>query len=257
MNHPDHVLKNRVAWTGLSASFEAPGRRCWASDEITWGIWNVRESDLHVLGDLAQWTGKDAVELGCGTAYFSGWLARLLHMHPVGVDITPAQLERARAFQTEFGVEFPLVEASAEDVPLPSESFDLALSEYGASIWCDPNRWIAEASRLLRPGGWLVFLRNSTLSMLCTPADGSAETSLLNDYARLQQMEFEGAVEFHMPHGELIRLLRHHGFWVENLIEVFPPADAPETRFDYISQAWARRWPSEEIWVARKLAPTR
>jgi len=34
------------------------------------------------------------------------------------------------------------------------------ISEYGASIWCDPYRWIPEASRLLRPGGDLVFLVN-------------------------------------------------------------------------------------------------
>ena len=44
--------------------------------------------------------------------------------------------------QQEHGFEFPLIEASAEDVPLPDASFDLALSEYGASIWCDPYRWI-------------------------------------------------------------------------------------------------------------------
>ena len=56
-----------------------------------------------------------------------------------------------------------LIEANAEDVPLPDASFDLAISEYGASIWCDPYKWIPEAARLLRPGGELIFLRNSTL----------------------------------------------------------------------------------------------
>ena len=93
------------------------------------------------LGDVA---GLDVVELGCGTAYVSAWLARR-GARPVGVDVTPAQLATARRCQAEFGLEFPLVEASAEDVPLPSESFDLAVSEYGASIWCDPHLWIPEA----------------------------------------------------------------------------------------------------------------
>ena len=70
--------------------------------------------------------------------------------------------------QARHGLEFPLVEASAEDVPLPDASFDLAISEYGASIWADPYLWIPEAARLLRPGGELVFLVNGTLSMLCS-----------------------------------------------------------------------------------------
>ena len=85
----------------------------------------------------------------------------------VGVDPTPAQLETARRMQQETGIEFPLVEAVGEDVPLPDASFDLALSEYGASIWADPYRWIPEAARLLRPGGRLIFLRNSTLVIVC------------------------------------------------------------------------------------------
>ena len=64
----------------------------------------------------------------------------------------------ARALQLEFGLEFPLLHGNAEEVPFPDGSFDLAISEYGASIWCDPYRWIPEAARLLRSGGELVFL---------------------------------------------------------------------------------------------------
>lgn len=51
-----------------------------------------------------------------------------------------------------------------KEVPLEDGSFDVAVSEYGASIWCDPGKWIPEAARLLRPGGEVVFLRNSTLA---------------------------------------------------------------------------------------------
>ena len=62
------------------------------------------------LPDVA---GKDVVELGCGTAYLSAWLARK-GARVTGVDVTPAQLETARAMQVKFGLEFPLLEASAE-----------------------------------------------------------------------------------------------------------------------------------------------
>ena len=143
--------------------------------------------------------------------------------------MTPAQLETARRCQAEFGLEFPLVEASAEDVPLPSESFDLAVSEYGASIWCDPHLWIPEAYRLLRPGGRLWFLRNSTLAILCAPDDEGKPTDRLRRPQRgLGRLEWPGelGVEWQLPHGELFRLLRRTGFDVVDLVELYPPDDA-------------------------------
>jgi SAM-dependent methyltransferase len=240
----------------MSESFDEPGRRAWQSSEITWGIWNVREADIQALGDLSLLIGKDTVELGCGTGYVSAWLARL-GARPVGVDITPEQLTNARRFQAEFGIDFPLLEESAERTSLPSDSFDLAISEYGASIWCDPFAWIPEAARLLRMGGRLVFLRNSTLSILCAPPEGLATPLLVNDYRAIRQMVWDGAVEFHLPTGEMFALLRRSGFEVENFIELFPPEDAPPVRFDYIDFEWSRRWPSEEIWVAKKVSMPR
>ena len=128
-------------------------------------MFSVPESEVGALRGV-DFDGSEVVELGCGTAYFGAWLARR-GARVTGVDVTPAQLDTARRLQAETGLPLTFVEASAEDVPLPDASFDLALSEYGASIWCDPERWTAEAARLLRPGGDLVFLCNSTLSILC------------------------------------------------------------------------------------------
>jgi ubiquinone/menaquinone biosynthesis C-methylase UbiE len=250
---PEYVDRNRKAWGKLSTQFAEPGRKSWSTQDITWGIWDMPEQELHALGDLESWRGKDAIELGCGTAYFSAWLAKL-GMKPVGIDITPEQLANARLFQQEFGIEFPLIEGSAEDVPFPDGSFDLALSEYGASIWCDPYKWIPEAARLLRPGGKLVFLRNSPISQMCTPDVGPAEERLCRDWFGMFRLEWPGdeSVEFCLPTGPMLRLLRANGFEIEDLIEIQVPEDGRETRFDYITKEWARRWPSEEIWVARK-----
>jgi ubiquinone/menaquinone biosynthesis C-methylase UbiE len=171
MTSSDDLAQNVEIWTKANAEYTGSSARdASAQDEISWGIWHVPEGELGALGDVA---GLDVVELGCGTAYFSAWLARR-GARPVGIDPTPAQLETARAMQVEFGLDFPLHEAAAEEVPLPDASFDLALSEYGASIWADPKLWIAEAARLLRPGGRLVFLCNSTLVILCAPDEGPA-----------------------------------------------------------------------------------
>ena len=245
------VAANRALWTRSNAEYtDAAATKAWAQEKVTWGMWGVPERELRLLGDVA---GKDALELWCGTAYFSAWLARR-GARVVGVDPTPAQLETARRLMRESGLEFPLIEAGGEDVPLPDASFDLVHSEYGASIWADPYRWIPEAARLLRPGGKLVFLRNSTLSILCSPDDGPVGERLLRSQFGMHRFTWpEGGVEFHLAHGEWIRLLRADGFEIEGLIELQAPESARDHEYyDFVSADWARRWPSEEIWVARK-----
>ena len=248
----DDARRNRQNWTKANAEYtDANASRKWSEEEITWGVFGVREDLLGTLGEVA---GLDVVELGCGTAFVSAWLAKR-GARPVGVDVTPAQLETARRCQEEFGIEFPLVEASAEDVPLPAESFDLAISEYGAIIWCDPYRWIPEAHRLLRPGGRLWFLRNSTLSILCAPDEGRPSETLLRPQRGLGRLEWPGeiGVEWQLPHGELFRLLRRTGFDVVDLVELYPPDDAVDhSYYEGFSVEWGRKWPSEEIWVAEK-----
>jgi SAM-dependent methyltransferase len=236
-------------WTGAAKAYAERAPRQWAQREITWGIWNVPEADLQVLGDVA---GSDVVELGCGTAYFSAWLSRR-GARAVGIDPTPAQLATARSMQQRFDLHFPLVEASAEEVPLAGERFDLALSEYGASIWCDPYRWIPEAARLLRPGGRLVFLCNAAIMMLTADELGFVGTELRRDYFGMHRFEWpdDHSVEFHIGYGAWIRLLRANGFTLETLIELQAPAGAVPP-LEHIPLGWAARWPSEEIWVARK-----
>ena len=161
-NLPPISRCNRDLWTAVNAEFtDADAQRAWAADAITWGLFKIPERELAVLGELP---GRDVVELGCGSAYFSAWLARR-GARPVGVDLTPAQLATARRCQKQFGLTFPLVEANAEDVPLPDNSFDLAISEYGASVWCDPELWIAEAARRsARAGAW-----SSSPTACCSP----------------------------------------------------------------------------------------
>ena len=246
----DDAAKNAALWTQTNAEYTNDAARDnWALDEISWGIWSIDESDLNVLPDV---NGLDVVELGCGTAYFSAWLAKR-GARPIGVDITTAQLDTARRMMAETGIEFPLVEADAADTGLPDDCADLVLSEYGASIWVDPYRWIPEAARLLRPGGSLVFLRNSTLVILCSDDEVPAKEHLVNPQFGMRRFEWpEGGVEFHLAHGEWIDLLRANGFEIERLVEIQAPPDA-EThhRYSYVTADWARKWPCEELWVTR------
>ena len=252
MSSPD-VSGNVAAWTKANAEHtDAAAPRQWSRDEIVWGVFGVPESTVGCIGDVA---GLDVVELGCGTAYISAWLAKR-GAHPVGVDPTPAQLDTARRMQRETGLEFPLVEAPGERVPLDAAAFDLAISEYGASLWADPYAWIPEAARLLRSGGRLIFLTNSNIMMLVAPPVGQLTEQLQRPLFGLYRTTWPDggeSVEFHLPHGEWIRLLRANGFEIEALHELQAPEDAQDpVYYDYVTAAWGRKWPGEEIWVARK-----
>lgn len=248
----DHHPVNRAYWDGIAADYAAVGRRAWAQDEPTWGIWGIPQSELPVLpADLA---GKDLVELGCGNAYVSAWAARR-GARPVGIDLSPRQLAVARALQDEHGLHFPLVEGSAERLPFDDASFDVAISEYGAATWCDPYRWIPEAARVLRPGGLFVMLRSATLFQLCEAQEGVATDRLLRPLFGLHRLEWDDpegpSVDFQLPHGRTVALLRSCGLVLEELVEVQPPAGAT-TESPHVDLAWARRWPTEEVWVARR-----
>jgi len=247
----DHAAINRALWDARSAEWVESGRRAWARDEISWGMWRVPERELQVLPPLA---GRDVVELGCGTAYWSAWLARR-GARVVGLDNSSRQLATARMLQGEFALRFPLVHADAEHAPFRDGSFDLAISEYGAAIWCDSYRWIPEARRLPRPRGELIFLRNSVLFSLCAPdSDDAAGDRLVRGYFDLHRLQWsdDHSVTFSLGTGRLSRLFRDNGFEIVDCVDVQAPADRT-ARFPYLTTSWAHRWPSEEIWRVRRI----
>jgi len=253
---PDYAVRNRAVWTISNANYTAEkARDSWAQDHISWGVWRVPEDEVQVLPEVR---GLDVIELGCGTAYFGAWFKKRGARRVVGVDITPAQLATAREMDAEFGLGLEFIEANAEDVPLPDASFDLAFSEYGASIWCDPYRWIPEAARLLRPGGELVFMRNSTLQILCSPEDDLVAERLVRPQKGLHHLDWTDdevgpSTDFHISGSDLFQLLRKTGFDVVDFRELFAADDAVDhPYYKWVPAEWAKRWPAEEIWRARK-----
>lgn len=243
-----HVTSNRQVWDDDAPEWVDRGRRSWVGDPH-WGEMAIPDAAVDALPDVA---GKQVIELGCGTGYVSAWCLRAGADGVVGVDNSREQLRGAQLLQGEFDLAFPLVWSDAERLPIADDSFDVAVSEYGAALWCDPHRWIPEAARVLRPGGRLMFLAWSTLMSMVAP-DFDQErtgTGLLRAQRGLHRVVFpdtEG-VEFALSHGEWIELLTANGFRIDRLIELYAPAEGGPDRYSYYDASWARRWPPEEIW---------
>jgi SAM-dependent methyltransferase len=175
----------------------------------------------------------------------------------VGIDPTPNQLATARRLKDQYALNITFEEGYAESVPYPDESFDFAISEYGAALWSDPHLWIPEAARLLKPGGQLVFLTNSALMVMCAPdydADGPTREELLRPYFDMHAISWPDTpeqTEFHLNHGDWIALFQQHDLVVERLLELRAPPDA-STIYAWADAVWSSKWPSEEAWVVRK-----
>lgn len=252
---PEHVRVNRQHWDDMAEQWVASGKRAWESAEPYWGVWHVPEAQLGMLP--TDMTGMRAIELGCGTGYVAGWMARR-GARVVGVDNSERQLVSARAFAEAHGVELDLRHGNAESLPIADESFDFAISEYGAAIWCDPRIWIPEAHRLLAPGGRLVFLGTTRLAHMTTPPDGS----LLDDRLHrpcfgLSKMDWRaleiepGGIEFTLSMSSWLALFRETGFDVLDLIEIQAPED-PQHESVFCPTDWGRKWPYEQVWKLRK-----
>jgi len=246
------VAGNRTVWDREADEYH---RRNAAFIErgLAWGMWQIQEAELRILGDLAELAGKDVLELGCGEAEWSRALARL-GANVVGLDVSPRRLEYARAALTRDGVDVPLVEASAESMPFESERFDIVFCDHGATTFADPFRVVPEVARVLRPGGVFAFSACTPLSQVTYDEEGDTwGTTLTRDWFGLHRLEWsDGMVEFTLPHGEWISLFRASGLAIERLVEVRPPEGAPSTYRSAEETTWARRFPMEQIWVVSK-----
>jgi SAM-dependent methyltransferase len=245
---------NRRYWDGYADEYQAAHRERLAVG-AAWGVWAIPDAEVGVVGAV---DGLDVVELGCGSASWSVALA-VRGARVVGVDVSPAQLGHARRAVAEAGVtdRVTLVRAPVEDLPLADRSADLLLSDHGALSYADPDLALPECARVLRPGGRLVFLTSSPWFEVCwDEEEGRVDDRLHLPYPWLGRVEASDGVrhyvEYRLSYGGWIRTLRAHGFTVEDLVELHPGPDATTTHDDRGDLDWARTWPAEHIWVARR-----
>lgn len=251
---PEHAAENRSFWDGMADEWTAAGEQNWNRDSPVWGIWGLPEEQLRLLPE--NMSGIDAIELGCGTGYVGGWMARR-GATVVGIDNSERQLATAKRLMAKHGTEITLIHGNAETVPYPDSFFDFAISEYGAAIWCDPELWVPEAYRLLKHGGKLTFMGTHPFVIVCTPENGDpCEARLHRSYFEIKKIDWRfveidpGGIEFNLPFADWLKLFRKIGFEVLNCMELQAPENAVENNF--VPVEWARKWPSEQVWQLRK-----
>ncbi len=213
----EHAQRNRAIWSGLAADYVEAGRAQLGARRVRPGASGMcRRPSSGVLGDVAG-QGRRRARLRHRVLLRRG--SRGGARGRSGSTSRPSSSRRRGSCRREYGLEFPLVEASAEDVPLPGRDFDLAVSEYGAShlgrsVPLDPRGGAAPA-----PGrrARLPRQRRRSRALLSATRERADETSLQRPYFGMHRFEWpdDGSVEFHLGDGEWIRLLRASGFEVE------------------------------------------
>jgi ubiquinone/menaquinone biosynthesis C-methylase UbiE len=242
----EHVRRNREFWDADAADYQAAHGRDLTERPLAWGAYRAPEAELQILGPV---TGMDVLELGCGGAQWSIAL-RAIAARCVGLDVSSPQLQYARSGDAHV----PLVRADGEQLPFADRSFDVVFCDHGAISFCDPERIIPEAARVLRIGGLLAFCAATPLIYLTWNADKEKQSRRLQrSYDELGRIDFgDGTIDWVLPPGEWVRLLRANHLEIENLIELRPAPGATTTYEEFAPPKWARRWPAEWIWKARR-----
>lgn len=244
---------NSAFWDSYAPLYQQEHLSELGETSFVWGPEGAREDDLLLLGDVA---GLAVLEVGCGAAQCSRWLA--LHgASVVGFDLSAEQLRLARSMA---GPAVPLVRADAEAMPFGDASFDLACSAYGALPFvADSARVMREVARVLRPGGRWVFSLTHPFRW-CFPDDpGSAGLTVSTSYfdrTPYVEQDDEGRalyVEHHRTFGDRVRDVVGAGLRIVDVVEPEWP-EGHETTYAQWGPLRGRLIPGTSIWVTEKPA---
>ena len=218
---------NRRDWDAYADEYQATHGAFLRDVGFVWCPEGVDEAEVRVLGDVA---GRDVLEVGCGAAQCARWL-RTQGARAVGLDLAERQLRHARRIDDETGVRVPAVAGTATALPFADASFDVVFSAVGALQFVyDAGLAVAEAARVLRPGGTFAF--SVTHPVRWTMPDdptsaGLVVTSSYWDRTPYVEQDDAGRVtyaEHHRTLGDWVGLLAAAGFRLTGLREPEWPA---------------------------------
>ncbi len=202
--------------------------------EFLWCPEGLREADAALLGPPAALLGRRVLEVGCGAASCSRWLA-VQGASVVGLDLSAGMLRHAAAAAERTGVRVPLVQAGAEQLPFAAESFDLACSAFGAMPFvADAAAVMREVARVLRPGGRWVFSVTHPMQWMFSDDPGEAGLRVIQSYFdRTPYAEIDAAgrptyVAHHRTLSDRVRDIVAAGLALDDLVEPEWPAERTE-----------------------------
>lgn len=134
-------------------------------DEMTVADYDLMQRSLRDKGFLetkalikAGIDSGNAVEIGPGPGYLGlEWLKSTENTRLTGIEISPAMINQAGTNRSEYGLDHraEYIEGSALSIPLPDKSADCIFSNGSLHEWENPDKVLAEAYRILKPGGKL------------------------------------------------------------------------------------------------------
>ena len=216
---------NRAWWDGEADGYYAEHGAFLGDDDFVWGPEGLREADAGLLGELG---GKQLLEIGAGAAQCGRYAARR-GARVVATDLSGGMLRQGlnlnRHFTVESGLTVPLVQCDAAGLPFGDASFDTVFTSYGAVPFvADPAAVMAEASRVLRPGGRFVFSTTHPIRWTLPDDPGYAGLTVTNSYFdRTPYVEEESGVTTYVEHhrtlGDRVRELTAAGLRLVDLVE--------------------------------------
>ncbi len=219
------VRGNRTWWDREAAGYQAEHGDFLGADRFIWCPEGLDEEQAGLLGDVS---GLDVLEVGCGAAQCTRWLAHR-QARAVGLDQSLGMLRQSSAG--------PVICADARELPFPDARFDLACSAYGAVPFvADPWRVMAEVCRVLRPGGRWVFAVTHPLRWAFPDDPGPAGLTATRSYFdRTPYVESDVAgqvvyAEHHRTLGDRIRDIVEAGLVLDDLVEPTWP--------DHLDRVW-------------------
>ena len=254
----DETLRaNRSWWDAEAVAYYVEHGDFLGDTDLTWGPEGLRESSARLLGELA---GMRVLEIGGGGAQGSRWVAGQGAV-VVGTDVSAGMLDRARRINgsvVDPRQRVPLVQCDGADLPFADGSFDVVFTAYGVVPFvADSARVMAEAARVLRPGGRFVFSTTHPIrwAMPDDPGEeGLRVTQSYFDRTAYVEQDKSGAatyVEHHRTLGDRVREIVAAGLRVVDLVEPEWPDANLETWAGW-SQLRGQLIPGTAIFVCRK-----
>jgi ubiquinone/menaquinone biosynthesis C-methylase UbiE len=219
----------RTWWDHEADAYQREHAEFLGDADFVWGPEGAREAEVHALGPVA---GGRVLEIGCGAAQCSRWLAAR-GTPAVAVDLSFRQLQHSQRLDAETQLRVPVAQADALALPFADAAFDAAFASYGAvQFAADVHRLFAEVARVVRPGGRWAFSVTHPVRWAFPDDPGQAGLTATRSYfdrrAYVEQDDDGRAayVEHHRTLGDLVRALTDTGWTLRDLIEPeWPPTN--------------------------------